>query len=128
MVGRDRRPGQAVFGALSCLASAPKPDCASAYQVKVTNTGTAAEPRAIVHVDLARGLWPVRAGGAGWTCRADFFRDTETCVHATPLAPGQPTTFLVQTLVLARPGTVLTSTADVTPADAHASDTTRVQL
>ena len=104
----------------------------NAYQVKVTNTGTAAEPGAMVHVDLARGLLPVRAGGSGWTCRASLFRGTETCASTTPLAPGQATTFLVQTRVLARPGTVLTSTTDVTPADAtpadnHASDTTRVQ-
>jgi len=47
-------------------------------------------------------------------------------------AAGQATTFLVQTLVLARPGTVLTSTADgtgprATLAGHHASDTTRVQ-
>ena len=105
---------------------------AGAYQVTVTNTGTAAEPGTMVHVDLARGLRPVRAGGPGWTCRASLLRHTETCASTTPLAPGHATTFPVQTLVLARPGTVLTSTADVTPADAtpadnHASDTTRVQ-
>ena len=105
---------------------------AGAYQVTVTNTGTAAEPRAMVHLDLARGLVPARAGGSGWTCRASLSLRTETCARTTPLAPGHATTFPVQTLVLARPGTVLTSTADVTPADAtpadnHASDTTRVQ-
>jgi len=33
----------------------------NASQVKVTSTGTAAEPRAMVHVDLDRGLWPGRA-------------------------------------------------------------------
>ena len=105
---------------------------AGAYQVKVTNTGTAAEPGAMVHVDLARGLLPVRAVGAGWTCQASLFRHTETCASTTPLAPGRATTFRIQTLVLVRPGAVLTSTADVTPAgatpaDNHASDTTRVQ-
>ena len=105
---------------------------AGAYQVTVTNTGTAAEPAAMVHLDLARGLAPARAGGSGWTCRASLLRRTETCARTTPLAPRHATTFPVQTLVLAHPGTVLTSTADVTPADAtpadnHASDTTRVQ-
>ncbi len=67
-----------------------------------------------------------------WICRASLFPGTETCAGTTPLAPGQATTFLVQTLVLARPGTMLTSTADVTQPGAtgarqHASDTTRVQ-
>ena len=83
----------------------------------------------MVQVDLARGLWSVRAGGSGWTCRRDF-PGTETCARTTALAPGQATAFLVQTLVLARPGTVLTSAADVTwpsvtRAGHHASDTTR---
>ena len=105
---------------------------AGAYQVTVTNTGTAAEPGTRVHVDLARGLLPARAGGSGWTCRASLSLRTETCASTTPRAPGHATTFPVQTLVLARPGIVLTSTADVTPADAtpadnHSSDTTRVQ-
>jgi hypothetical protein len=104
-----------------------RPLWGNAYQVTVTNTGTAAEPTATVHLHLAPGLWPGRAGGTGWTCRG-----TETCADTAPLAPGHATTFWVQTLVLAHSGTMLTSTTDATPADAtpadnHASDTTRVQ-
>ena len=62
-----------------------------AYQVTVTNTGTAAEPGTMVHVDLARGLVPARAGGSGWTCRASLSLRTETCASTTPLAPGHRT-------------------------------------
>ena len=62
-----------------------------AYQVTVTNTGTAAEPGTMVHVDLARGLVPARAGRSGWTCRASLSLRTETCASTTPLAPGHRT-------------------------------------
>ena len=104
---------------------------AGAYQVTVTNTGQPPNP----------GPWCTSTWPAGCCPCAPAEQDGpagqplpphRNLRQHNPAGPRPATTFLIQTLVLVRPGAVLTSTADVTPADAtpadnHASDTTRVQ-
>ncbi|MCW2899592.1 MAG: hypothetical protein JWO67_1857 [Streptosporangiaceae bacterium] len=91
------------------------------YRLTVTNTGNAATAgTTTISESLPHGLSYVMALGWGWSCR--HTGSTGTCTHAGALAASATSSVTVLVHITAPRGTILTTTATVTPTDTTPAD------